>query len=204
MIAIAGSDVDGAAPAAAVDGDVGAGALRPGEPMGVYVHFPFCGVRCPYCDFAVDTRTGIPHDAYADAGCGRFSIIPVIRSLESRSKDIVARRSIVVPAFGPVSWSRISPIHDVLFVVLFVPLWFKKKTTTTQRTQRRGIGMSCYCRSQMGVRQARRLLQRRLRLADRASPRSSGHYGRRSRSSGACARDARPSTCWKASVRCGP
>jgi oxygen-independent coproporphyrinogen-3 oxidase len=47
--------------------DVGAGPLRPGEPLGVYVHFPFCGVRCPYCDFAVDTRSGIPHDAYADA-----------------------------------------------------------------------------------------------------------------------------------------
>ena len=24
-------------------------------------------MRCPYCDFAVDTRAGIPHDAYADA-----------------------------------------------------------------------------------------------------------------------------------------
>jgi len=47
--------------------DVATGALRPGEPLGVYVHFPFCGARCPYCDFAVDTRTGVPHDAYADA-----------------------------------------------------------------------------------------------------------------------------------------
>ncbi len=47
--------------------DVSAGALRPGEPLGVYVHFPFCGVRCPYCDFAVDTRAEIPHDAYAEA-----------------------------------------------------------------------------------------------------------------------------------------
>jgi oxygen-independent coproporphyrinogen-3 oxidase len=47
--------------------EVAAGTLRTGEPLGVYVHFPFCGVRCPYCDFAVDTRTGVPHDAYADA-----------------------------------------------------------------------------------------------------------------------------------------
>jgi len=47
--------------------DVAEGRLRPAEPLGVYVHFPFCGVRCPYCDFAVDTRAGIPHDAYADA-----------------------------------------------------------------------------------------------------------------------------------------
>jgi oxygen-independent coproporphyrinogen-3 oxidase len=45
---------------------VATGTLRPGEPLGVYVHFPFCGVRCPYCDFAVDTRTDIPHDRYAD------------------------------------------------------------------------------------------------------------------------------------------
>jgi coproporphyrinogen III oxidase-like Fe-S oxidoreductase len=37
------------------------------RPLGVYVHFPFCSVRCPYCDFAVDTRREIPHDTYADA-----------------------------------------------------------------------------------------------------------------------------------------
>jgi oxygen-independent coproporphyrinogen-3 oxidase len=47
--------------------DPSKGALAPGRPLGVYVHFPFCGVRCPYCDFAVDTRREIPHDAYADA-----------------------------------------------------------------------------------------------------------------------------------------
>jgi oxygen-independent coproporphyrinogen-3 oxidase len=49
------------------DTDAGSGILWPGLPLGVYVHFPFCGLRCPYCDFAVDTRAQIPHDAYADA-----------------------------------------------------------------------------------------------------------------------------------------
>lgn len=37
------------------------------RPLGVYVHFPFCGSRCPYCDFAVAVRSEIPHDAYAGA-----------------------------------------------------------------------------------------------------------------------------------------
>src|SRR6185369_2331252 len=56
----------GAAEAISV-GDPGEGTLRAGDPLGVYVHFPFCSVRCPYCDFAVDTRRDIPHDDYADA-----------------------------------------------------------------------------------------------------------------------------------------
>src|SRR5258707_9151573 len=53
--------------------DPSVGALAPGRPLGVYVHFPFCGVRCPYCDFAVDTRADIPHDAYADAVIGELA-----------------------------------------------------------------------------------------------------------------------------------
>ena len=53
--------------ATAASVDVGSGESAARGPLGLYVHFPFCGVHCPYCDFAVDTRADIPHDAYADA-----------------------------------------------------------------------------------------------------------------------------------------
>lgn len=46
--------------------ELGAGALAAAEEVGLYVHFPFCSVHCPYCDFAVDARAEIPHDRYAD------------------------------------------------------------------------------------------------------------------------------------------
>ncbi|MGC4086330.1 MAG: radical SAM family heme chaperone HemW [Polyangiaceae bacterium] len=39
------------------------------ETMGVYVHFPYCLQKCPYCDFLSlpAAREDIPHVAYADA-----------------------------------------------------------------------------------------------------------------------------------------
>lgn len=50
------------------------GELAPSaDALGLYVHFPFCSVRCPYCDFAVDDRREIPHDAYADAVVGEIA-----------------------------------------------------------------------------------------------------------------------------------
>jgi oxygen-independent coproporphyrinogen-3 oxidase len=42
-------------------------AIDESRPLGVYVHFPFCASRCPYCDFAVAVRREIPHEPYADA-----------------------------------------------------------------------------------------------------------------------------------------
>ncbi len=36
------------------------------SPFGVYVHFPYCATRCPYCDFAVSTEP-IPQGRYTDA-----------------------------------------------------------------------------------------------------------------------------------------
>jgi oxygen-independent coproporphyrinogen-3 oxidase len=35
--------------------------------VGVYVHFPFCRSRCPYCDFATVARAALPHEEYAQA-----------------------------------------------------------------------------------------------------------------------------------------
>lgn len=35
--------------------------------FGVYIHFPYCSQRCPYCDFAVAVRKTIRHERYLDA-----------------------------------------------------------------------------------------------------------------------------------------
>ncbi len=44
-----------------------------GRPLGVYIHFPWCLSKCPYCDFfSIATQTVIPHQAYADAVISEF------------------------------------------------------------------------------------------------------------------------------------
>ena len=30
--------------------------------FGIYVHWPFCAAKCPYCDFNSHVRTGVDHD----------------------------------------------------------------------------------------------------------------------------------------------
>ena len=66
----------------------------------VYVHFPWCARKCPYCDFAsrgVDPTT-IPHEAYADA---------VIAEAALR-RDALAGRTLASVFFGggtPSLWS---------------------------------------------------------------------------------------------------
>jgi oxygen-independent coproporphyrinogen-3 oxidase len=54
-------------------------------PLGVYVHFPWCLQKCPYCDFysLATERDAIPHVAYADA---------VVRELERRAADLGPHR----------------------------------------------------------------------------------------------------------------
>ena len=39
----------------------------PPRPFGLYVHFPWCSFRCPYCDFAVTTTRPVPGVRYAEA-----------------------------------------------------------------------------------------------------------------------------------------
>src|SRR5215471_18909233 len=59
------------------------------DPIGVYVHFPWCLSKCPYCDFVVRAapRETIDHRAYADA---------VLRELGLRAPAVSARRLVSV------------------------------------------------------------------------------------------------------------
>ena len=38
-----------------------------GEPLALYVHWPFCVSKCPYCDFNSHVRSGIDQDEWRDA-----------------------------------------------------------------------------------------------------------------------------------------
>jgi oxygen-independent coproporphyrinogen-3 oxidase len=53
--------------------------------LSVYVHFPWCLRKCPYCDFATSPleRAQIPHQAYADA---------VLRELAMRAPLLAEKR----------------------------------------------------------------------------------------------------------------
>lgn len=70
------------------------------RPIGVYVHFPWCLRKCPYCDFvsfAAEPQS-IEHDKYADA---------VIEELKKRSPAL-ADRTLVSVFFGggtPSLWA---------------------------------------------------------------------------------------------------
>lgn len=65
---------------------------------GIYIHVPFCARRCPYCDFAVDVRRSIPHEAYADALLAEF---------ERRKHDLVGRhvQTIYLGGGTPSLWA---------------------------------------------------------------------------------------------------
>ncbi len=56
-----------------------------GAPFGVYVHFPYCTTRCPYCDFAIHVRRRIPHERYASA------VVEELRSRTALYPDRVAQ-----------------------------------------------------------------------------------------------------------------
>jgi putative oxygen-independent coproporphyrinogen III oxidase len=45
------------------------------DAFGVYVHWPFCAAKCPYCDFNSHVRTHIEEDAWTDATVRELSFV---------------------------------------------------------------------------------------------------------------------------------
>lgn len=58
-------------------------------PFGIYLHFPYCLSKCPYCDFASRAEAVIPHERYADA---------MVRELRTRAPEFAspARRAVSI------------------------------------------------------------------------------------------------------------
>src|SRR5690606_1258597 len=89
-------------------------ARSPLEGLGIYVHFPWCLTKCPYCDFlsvavpgdepggpltSVQARPRLPHVEYADA---------TINELTARRDALVAPAPVTSVFFGggtPSLWS---------------------------------------------------------------------------------------------------
>jgi putative oxygen-independent coproporphyrinogen III oxidase len=79
------------------------------RPFGVYVHFPYCTHRCPYCDFAVTTEP-VP-------GGGRYSR-GILRELSLRAAafDGLELRSIYLGGGTPSLWDP-AEVAEVLRAV---------------------------------------------------------------------------------------
>ena len=65
----------------------------------VYVHFPWCARKCPYCDFATEPirSDALPHEEYADA---------LLRELEARAESLRGRalKSVFFGGGTPSLW----------------------------------------------------------------------------------------------------
>ena len=55
--------------------------------FGVYIHFPYCLSKCPYCDFASRAEAVIPQERYTGA---------VVRELRARAAQFPGREAVSV------------------------------------------------------------------------------------------------------------
>lgn len=78
--------------------------------FGVYVHFPYCRQRCPYCDFAIAIRREVPHGRYRDA---------ILAELGDRAPLYPGRRAVSVYFGGgtPSLW-RPGDVRQVRAAIL--------------------------------------------------------------------------------------
>jgi oxygen-independent coproporphyrinogen-3 oxidase len=68
--------------------------------FGIYVHWPFCRSKCPYCDFNSHVREAIDESAWADA---------LVTALDRQAAEIGERRTVGSVFFGGGTPSLMQP-----------------------------------------------------------------------------------------------
>ena len=69
------------------------------EPLALYVHWPFCAAKCPYCDFNSHVRDGVDHISWRAA---------LLRELDHYA-DLTAGRTVTSIFFGGGTPSLMAP-----------------------------------------------------------------------------------------------
>jgi len=83
------------------------------EPLGIYVHWPFCASKCPYCDFNSHVRETVEHARWQAA---------LLRELEHSSKQ-APKRHISSIFFGGGTPSLMPPATIAAVIEQIESLW---------------------------------------------------------------------------------
>lgn len=81
--------------------------------LAIYVHWPFCAKKCPYCDFNSHVRERVDHDAWKNA---------YLREL-AHTRELTGAREIVSVFFGGGTPSLMEPATTAAIIDAIDQLW---------------------------------------------------------------------------------
>jgi oxygen-independent coproporphyrinogen-3 oxidase len=85
--------------------------------FGLYIHFPYCIAKCPYCDFASAVARVIPDEAYTKAVCVELEARAVRGGLVGRTLDSVYFGGGTPSLWQPRSVEKVLDLVRRLFVI---------------------------------------------------------------------------------------
>ena len=88
-------------------------ARSPKDPLGVYVHWPFCNSKCPYCDFNSHVREGVEQARWRRA---------LLRELEHAAREAPGRQ-VQTMFFGGGTPSLMEPETVAALIARMRALW---------------------------------------------------------------------------------
>ena len=118
--------------------------------FGIYVHWPFCAAKCPYCDFNSHVRQGIDHERWARA---------LVQDLRHQARDI-APETVTSVFFGGGTPSLMAPgtvaaiidaIADIFPVAADVEITLEANPTSVEAERFRGFASAGVNRVSLGI-----------------------------------------------------